>query len=121
MSSKPEKTTPALPVTGHCAPDPATATLHPAVRKTPIDIKVLAGLARMTHSLSPMSLTLAGIDWAGHLAFAPGKRLELFSMGVEHMQNLWQTALQAGAAAESETSGQARPPLCRPGLAAVAV
>lgn len=71
MSTKPEKTqkTPtakALPITTSCANDPATETPNPAVRKTPLDIKMLAGLAKMTHSLSPMSLSLAGIDWAGH-------------------------------------------------------
>ena len=98
MSTKPEKTqkTPtakALPITTSCANDPATETPNPAVRKTPLDIKMLAGLAKMTHSLSPMSLSLAGIDWAGHLAFAPGKRLELFSLGLEQMQQLWQNAL----------------------------
>lgn len=96
MSTKPEKTqkTPtakALPITTSCANDPATETPNPAVRKTPLDIKMLAGLAKMTHSLSPTSLSLAGIDWAGHLAFAPGKRLELFSLGLEQMQQLWQT------------------------------
>ena len=105
MSTKPEKTqkTPtakALPITTSCANDPATETPNPAVRKTPLDIKMLAGLAKMTHSLSPMSLSLAGIDWAGHLAFAPGKRLELFSLGLEQMQQLWQNALPRPADAQ---------------------
>ena len=117
MSTKPEKTqkTPtakALPITTSCANDPATETPNPAVRKTPLDIKMLAGLAKMTHSLSPMSLSLAGIDWAGHLAFAPGKRLELFSLGLEQMQQLWQNALPRPTDAAQ---------FCRPSLAAVAI
>ena len=125
MSTKPEKTqkTPtakALPITTSCANDPATETPNPAVRKTPLDIKMLAGLAKMTHSLSPMSLSLAGIDWAGHLAFAPGKRLELFSLGLEQMQQLWQNALPRPRCTAS-AGRQARSPFCRSSLAAVAI
>lgn len=33
-----------------------------------------AGLARLTHGLSPMSLAAAWLDWSGHLAASPGKQ-----------------------------------------------
>ncbi|MCW5729645.1 MAG: polyhydroxyalkanoic acid synthase [Alphaproteobacteria bacterium] len=34
-------------------------------------------LARLTAGLSPLALSAAYLDWATHLAFSPGKRLEL--------------------------------------------
>ena len=101
MSTEP-KTPTTLPITTSCASDPAARTIdpatetpNPAVRKTPLDIKMLAALAKVTHSMSPMSLTLAGIDWAGHLAFAPGKRLELLSLGMDQMRHLWEESLSS--------------------------
>ena len=43
----------------------------------PLDRLVHAREARFTGSLSPVSLTLAYLDWAFHLANAPGRQLEL--------------------------------------------
>lgn len=43
----------------------------------PLDRLVHAREARFTGSLSPVSLTLAYLDWALHLANAPGRQLEL--------------------------------------------
>lgn len=37
-----------------------------------------AGIARFTFGLSPQALTAAYLDWAGGLAFAPGKQLQLY-------------------------------------------
>ncbi len=42
-----------------------------------LDRLLHASQARLTGSLSPASLTLAYLDWALHLANAPGRRLEL--------------------------------------------
>src|SRR5690606_13111560 len=74
-------------------PDPATETRTPAIRKSPLDIKVLASVARMTGSVSPMSVMMAIMDWAGHLSFAPGKRVDLMVQALESMQALGPYAL----------------------------
>lgn len=84
------------------SPNPATETPNPAIRKTPLDIKVLANVARLTGSVSPMSLFLAMADWAGHLAWAPGKRLDLLSMAYVQAQALWQEARSQGGAPEGK-------------------
>lgn len=75
--------------------DPAAETPAPAIRKTPLDVKVLAAVARMTGSVSPMSVMLALFDWAGHLAWAPGKRLDLLLQALESAQALTQSSLGA--------------------------
>lgn len=66
----------------------ATATRSPAIRKNPLDIKVLAAIARSTSSVSPMSLLLPMLDWVGHLAVSPGKRIELASLAYEQWLQL---------------------------------
>ena len=42
-----------------------------------IDRSVHASIARLTSGLSPAALAEAYLDWATHLAFSPGKRLQL--------------------------------------------
>lgn len=42
-----------------------------------LDRSLHAAAARLTVGLSPAALTEAYLDWATHLAFAPGKRLQL--------------------------------------------
>ena len=42
-----------------------------------LDRVVNAGLGRLTHGLSPASLLIAYLDWLMHLAFSPGKQLQL--------------------------------------------
>jgi polyhydroxyalkanoate synthase subunit PhaC len=42
-----------------------------------VDRSVHAATARFTVGLSPMALTGSYMDWAAHLAFAPGKQLQL--------------------------------------------
>ena len=59
-----------------------------------------AGLARTTFGLSPESLQLAWVDWAVHLAGAPGKRLELVQ---QWAQALSQLTPQADGGATSST------------------
>jgi polyhydroxyalkanoate synthase subunit PhaC len=41
------------------------------------DRSVHAAIARLTMGLSPAALAYAYLDWATHLAFSPGKRLQL--------------------------------------------
>lgn len=53
-----------------------------------LDRQFLAGLGRMTSSISLMSCWLAYFDWIGHLAVSPGKRLELLGLGMEEMLQL---------------------------------
>ncbi|WP_410729304.1 PHA/PHB synthase family protein [Burkholderia sp. SIMBA_062] len=43
-----------------------------------------AFIARLTGGLSPAALTLAWADWLIHLMAAPGKQLELASLGIQH-------------------------------------
>ncbi|MGB4673395.1 MAG: alpha/beta fold hydrolase [Azovibrio sp.] len=82
--------------------DPATVTPNPAIRKKPLDVKVLAALAQMTGSISPMSLALAVFDWAGHLALAPGKRMDLLSQAYALNQEVWRTASSRSEATEED-------------------
>ncbi|MFY9836410.1 MAG: poly-beta-hydroxybutyrate polymerase N-terminal domain-containing protein, partial [Xanthobacteraceae bacterium] len=42
-----------------------------------MDRSLHAAVARFTGGLSPAALTQAYLDWATHLANAPGKRLQL--------------------------------------------
>ena len=87
----------------HAASASATATPSPAIRKNPLDITVLANIARSTSSVSPMSVMLATLDWAGHLAVSPGKRLELARLAIEECLKLagyLQASALKGVAAE---------------------
>jgi polyhydroxyalkanoate synthase subunit PhaC len=51
-------------------------TVAPALAD-PLDRSLHAGMARITGGLSPAPLALAFIDWATHLAAAPGRGLQL--------------------------------------------
>lgn len=42
-----------------------------------LDPHVHAAWARLNHTLSPESVRLAWLDWAGHLALSPGKQQDL--------------------------------------------
>ncbi|MEO8837979.1 MAG: alpha/beta fold hydrolase [Herbaspirillum sp.] len=66
----------------------------------PLDRLVHARQARLTGSLSPVSMTLAYLDWALHLANAPGRRLELMQGVGRQMARLaspehWVTPVKA--------------------------
>ncbi len=54
---------------------------HEEVAET-IDRSVHASMARYTHGLSPAALAGAYLDWASHLAFAPGKQARLMQTGL---------------------------------------
>jgi polyhydroxyalkanoate synthase len=56
---------------------PSAAREISAATSDALDRLIHAREARLTGSLSPVSLTLAYLDWALHLANAPGRQLEL--------------------------------------------
>ena len=63
-----------------------------------IDRAVHAATARYTAGLSPMMLVGAWMDWAAHLAYAPGKRLQLVEKAVKKSVRLAGYAGRAVAA-----------------------
>ncbi len=80
-------------------PAVAEATASPPLpSRNPLDQKFHAAIARTTMSVSPMSLLLATVDWAGHLAGSPGKRLELITLAQEHARRLVEYAGQLALA-----------------------
>ncbi|SRR5579871_319832 len=62
-----------------------------------MDRSLHAAVARFTAGLSPAALAHAYLDWATHLAFAPGKRFQLVDKAVKKTLRLanyaWQCAL----------------------------
>ena len=42
-----------------------------------LDRMTMAGAVRLSGGLSPVAASLAALDWAWHLALAPGRRMEL--------------------------------------------
>jgi len=61
-----------------------------------LDQRFHAALARATGSLSPASIAMAFIDWATHLAFSPGKQIELMQLAVKQGQEWQRYALESG-------------------------
>ncbi len=57
-------------------------SLFPANATDQMDQRLHAAVARATSSVSPTQVLLSYIDWATHLASAPGKRLELLQLAI---------------------------------------
>ncbi|MBN3752234.1 alpha/beta fold hydrolase [Paraburkholderia sp. Tr-20389] len=55
---------------------------HPVLTRDALDRAAHAGVAALTGGLSPTSVALAFMDWALHMAVAPGRLLELSSEAV---------------------------------------
>jgi polyhydroxyalkanoate synthase len=53
-----------------------------------VDRSVHAAAARFTAGLSPMALTGAYMDWAAHIAFAPGKQFQLCEKAIKKAARL---------------------------------
>lgn len=69
-----------------------------------LDEAVHAQLSRATFGLSPISLALACIDWAMHLAVSPGKQLQLAQRAMQlTMDELQRTSSLADDAPDSAT------------------
>ena len=74
------------------------APFAPPPPRNPLDRRVHAAIARATASVSPIALLLAAVDWAGHLALSPGKRMELADLGIEQTRRLLRYAQQLAVA-----------------------
>ncbi len=65
-----------------------------------IDRWLHAQAARFTNGLSPAALVGAYLDWSTHLAFSPGKRLELAAQASRDLARFamfaWRAALFTG-------------------------
>jgi polyhydroxyalkanoate synthase len=72
---------------------------------------VHAAIARATASVSPIALLLATVDWAGHLAVSPGKRMELADLGIAQGRRLLRYASSSPSPrrAAPRTSASSRP------------
>jgi polyhydroxyalkanoate synthase subunit PhaC len=57
-----------------------------------IDRSLHAAMARLTAGLSPAALALAWLDWASHLAAAPGKRIALAELAARQLVRLLEYA-----------------------------
>jgi polyhydroxyalkanoate synthase len=68
---------PAAPPPPPAAPETAEARLGPTFHT--FDRALRAAEARVTQGMSPTAISGAWLDWAVHLAHAPGKRMELAS------------------------------------------
>jgi len=58
-------------------------------------------IARATFGLSPAALAGAYLDWASHLAFSPGKQLQLVAKAADKWTRLQQYAARSAAGASS--------------------
>jgi polyhydroxyalkanoate synthase subunit PhaC len=67
-----------------------------------VDRSLNATAARFTMGLSPAALAKAYLDWATHLAFSPGKRLQLLDKATRKAARFanyaWQVGLEGGKA-----------------------
>ena len=54
----------------------------------PLDVEARSALARLTISISPQSALLAWLDWASHLAIAPGKQSDLCALALDQASRL---------------------------------
>jgi polyhydroxyalkanoate synthase len=79
----------------HCHPQIVSQNSEvPAGFAEAVDRSLHAGIARVTGGLSPAALALAYIDWAAHLAAAPGKRVQLAETAVQAWVRLLEYARQ---------------------------
>ncbi len=75
------------------------AEAAPATRQQALDTHASAMLARATRGLSPAAGQLAALDWAAHLALAPGKRQALAELAQRQAQQLADYARSCAAQA----------------------
>jgi polyhydroxyalkanoate synthase len=77
-----------IPAAAASQPAPKAAPAldaHEEATDLPLDRLLNASLAYFTHGLSPASLLGAYMDWAVHLAHAPGKQTELVRKAIRKM------------------------------------
>jgi polyhydroxyalkanoate synthase len=77
----------AVPRTGTFTPPPEPSFMADSYASTAfaeiVDRSVHAATARFTAGLSPMAVMGAYMDWAAHIAFAPGKQMRLVEKSVK--------------------------------------
>ena len=83
---------------------------HPYPVLYPMDLPLKAGVARLTHGISPAALSLAFQDWWVHIVTSPGKQAEL-AASAQRMAAQWLLDVQAcvrgdGAALEAACAGR---------------
>lgn len=76
---------PASPAVPASFPAATTEFVKP---RNPLDLRFQAAVAHVTMSVSPVSVLLALVDWAGHFAGSPGKQLELQRLAQEQARRL---------------------------------
>jgi polyhydroxyalkanoate synthase len=76
------------------APYPAPLT---TIQSDDMDRVLQAGLARVTHGISPVSLALAQADWALHLMASPGKWQRLLHLALGQQVRLAGYATRSGS------------------------
>src|SRR5665647_1893313 len=90
------------PVADAPVPLPEPAPSLPSADADSIDRSLHAAAARFTMGLSPAALAEAYSDWAFHLAFSPGKRLQLATKAARKSARfanyVWQCAVDGGEA-----------------------
>lgn len=78
-------------------PMPAAADLLPVSEPYPFDRAFHALLARFTGGISPLSLSLAWLDWSSHLAAAPQRQMEISRNILRDTGRLAQAAAHAAS------------------------
>lgn len=95
MSDAAQKIVPLRPVPPAAAPAPEVGDVSATL--SILDRLVHGWAGRMTGSISPAALTLAYMDWAIHLAAAPGKQVELVRKAISKQARFAQYAAACGS------------------------
>jgi polyhydroxyalkanoate synthase len=91
--------------TGAIAVDGSAARPREAdSRSEDVDRALHAMVARLTGGISPVALTLAYFDWAGHLAAAPQRQMDIAKQMTAGIGKLFQSALHFAAPEQSAWS-----------------
>ena len=72
-----------------------------------LDAACATRLVPVVGKLPPQQLLLAWLDWASHLALAPGKQAQLLELGLRECGGLLKSALRKGEAPEDRRYGAA--------------
>ena len=84
---------------------PEAATHQPWLKESfarRMDAACATSLVPVVGKLPPQQLLLAWLDWASHLALAPGKQAQLLELGLRECGGLLKSALRKDAAPEQQ-------------------
>ncbi|MDB5593809.1 MAG: phbC 1 [Hyphomicrobiales bacterium] len=73
-----------------------------------LDRHIVASVAKVTGGFSPAAIGLAFLDWAAHLASAPGRRMELGLDAFQEISRLSALQLRPEAATDAESAPELR-------------